>query len=175
LVGGQGLQAVIDDNNPIFVRDETPNAELRYRTRFYFDPNSLVMGNGDAHFIFRGFSGTTKSVLQVELRFSSGAYQISASSFTDSSTWLSTGWFSISDAPHFIEVDWRAASGAGANNGGLTLWIDGGLKADLTGIDNDTRRIDRVELGAQSGIESGTRGTYFFDAFTSQRQIYIGP
>ena len=38
-------------------------------------------------------------------------------------------------------------------------------QADLTGVDNDTRRIDQVRLGAVSGMDSGTRGTYFFDAF----------
>ena len=42
-------------------------------------------------------------------------------------------------------------------------------------VDNDTRRIDGVQLGAVSGIDKGTRGTYYFDAFESQRQTYIGP
>ena len=63
----------------------------------------------------------------------------------------------------------------GANNGGLTFWIDGVQKANLTGNDNDTRRIDRVRLGATSGLDTGTRGTYYFDAFESRRQQYIGP
>jgi len=42
-------------------------------------------------------------------------------------------------------------------------------------MDNDTRRIDRVRLGAITGIDAGTRGTYYFDAFMSRRQTYIGP
>jgi hypothetical protein len=42
-------------------------------------------------------------------------------------------------------------------------------------MDNDTRRIDRVRLGALTGIDTGTRGTYYFDAFESRRQNYIGP
>jgi hypothetical protein len=67
------------------------------------------------------------------------------------------------------------ASAAGANNGSLTLWVDGTQQAELAGIDNDSRRIDRVELGAQSGIDSPTRGAYFFDAFESRRNTYIGP
>jgi hypothetical protein len=91
----------------------------------------------------------------------------------DGSTWTETNWFTISDAPHSIEVDWRASTGA--NNGGLTLWIDGTQQADLTGVDNDTRRIDRAMLGALAGIDGGTRGTYYFDAFESRRQTYIGP
>ncbi|HZM20889.1 MAG TPA: right-handed parallel beta-helix repeat-containing protein, partial [Anaerolineales bacterium] len=38
LIGSQGMQAVIDDNTTIYATDDTPNAEPRYRARFYFDP-----------------------------------------------------------------------------------------------------------------------------------------
>jgi hypothetical protein len=64
---------------------------------------------------------------------------------------------------------------SGANNGGLTFWIDGVQQADLTGVDNDTRRIDHVRLGAASGVDNVTRGTCFFDTFESRRSTYIGP
>jgi hypothetical protein len=177
LIGSQGMQALIDDANTLYVTDDTPNAEPRYRARFYFDPNSISMASGDAHFIFKGFSGTGTSIeaFRVEFRQSSGAYQIRVALFNDSSAWINSNWFMISDAPHFIEIDWRAATGVGANNGGLTLWIDGTQQADLTGVDNDTRRIDRARLGALSGIDAGTNGTYYFDAFESRRQNYIGP
>ena len=93
----------------------------------------------------------------------------------DSGSWASSAWSKISDAPHAIELDWRAATAAGANNGGLTLWIDDTQQANSTTVDNDTRRIDGVQLGAVSGIDKGTRGTYYFDAFESRRQTYIGP
>ena len=79
LVGSQGMQAVIDDNNAIYVTDDSPNAEPRYRARFYFDPNSIPMASGDAHFIFKGFMGTSTEVLRVEFRQSAGAYQLRAS------------------------------------------------------------------------------------------------
>ncbi|HEX6268593.1 MAG TPA: hypothetical protein VFZ43_00020 [Anaerolineales bacterium] len=175
LVGTRGMQAVIDDNNSIYVIDDRPSAEPRYRVRFYSDPNSINMVSGDNHFIFHGNTGTSTLVLRVQFRFSNGNYQLRAALRDDASTWTNTNWFTISDATHFIELDWRAATGAGANNGGLTLWIDGSQKANLTGIDNDTRRIDRVRLGAVAGVDTGTRGTYYFDAFESRRQTYIGP
>jgi len=178
LVGTQGMQALIDDNNTIYVTDDSPNAETRYRARFYFDPNSIPMLSGEAHFIFKGFLGTSTSTeaFRVEFHQSSGAYQIRAAlMLDDGTTWVNTNWFTISDAAHFIELDWRASSGVGANNGGLTLWIDGAQQADLTGADNDTWRVDRARLGALSGIDNGTRGTYYFDAFESRRQNYIGP
>jgi hypothetical protein len=174
-VDSKGLQALIDDNNAIHVTDDHPTAEPRYRARFYFDPNSIAMVAGDTHNIFFGYSGTSTAVLRGAFRFSSGVYQIRFSLLNDSGTWQNTSWFTISDAAHPIELDWRAATGVGANNGALTLWIDGIQKANLTGVDNDTRRIDRVRLGAASGIDTGTRGTYYFDAFESRRQTFIGP
>jgi len=177
LTGSKGLQAVIDDNIAIFATDDTPNTEPRYRVRFYFDPNSISMVSGDGHNTFLGYSGsaTFTSVLRVGFGFSSGVYQVRVGLLNDSGTWINSSWFTISDAPHPIELDWKAATGAGANNGGLTFWIDGIQKANLTGVDNDTQRIDRVQLGAAAGIDSGTRGTYYFDIFESRRQTYVGP
>jgi len=175
LVGSRGVQAVIDDNNSIYVTDDRPAAEPRYRARFYFDPNSIGTASGDAHFIFKGLMGTSLEVLQVEFRQSSGTYQLRARLLNDGSTWTNTSWFTISDASHLIELDWRAATAAGANNGGLTLWIDGVQQANFTTVDNDTGRIDRARLGAVIGIDTGTRGTYYFDAFESRRLTYIGP
>jgi len=175
LTSNYRLQAVIDDNNAIYVTDDSPSAETRYRARFYFDPNTIVMKNNDNHYLFQGYSGTSAAVIRVQLRYSNGNYQIRAALRNDSSTWTSSSWFSITDAPHPIEIDWRAATANGANNGGLTLWIDGTQRANLTGIDSDTRRIDRVQLGAVSGIDNGTRGAYYFDAFDSRRQTSIGP
>ncbi|HKY53435.1 MAG TPA: hypothetical protein VJM08_03975, partial [Anaerolineales bacterium] len=180
--GTQGMQAVINDINSIYVRDDTPNAEPRYRARFYFDPNSIVMLNGDTHFIFRGYSGTSTIAIRVQFRRSNNVYQVRAGLVGDGSTFSNTSWLTISDAPHSIELDWRAATGPGANNGGMTFWIDGGINGDpqtpqanLTGVDNDTRRIDHARLGAVSGVDTGTSGTYYFDAFESRRQTYIGP
>jgi len=175
LVGSQGMRAVIDDNNAIYVNDDSPNAEPRYRARFYFDPNSIPMVNNDAHIIFKGYAGASTEVLKVEFRKSGVDYQIRASVSNDASAFTSSNFFTITDALHSIEIDWRASTAPGANNGGLTLWIDGVQQVDLTGVDNDTWRVDSARLGALSGIDTGTRGTYYFDAFASRRQTYIGP
>jgi hypothetical protein len=175
IVGSLGLQAVINDENSLYVDDRQPNLEPRYRFRFYFDPNSISMADGDAHYIFYGYTGRAKKVLRLEFGRSSGSYQVRARLMDDSTTWTSTDWITISDASHSLELDWQAASSAGAQDGSLTVWIDGAQQANLTGIDNDTHRIDRVRLGAVAGIDPSTRGTYLFDAFESRRQAYIGP
>jgi len=88
---------------------------------------------------------------------------------------MCSSWFTISDAPHALELDWRASTDTVNPNGGLTFWIDGAQQADITDIRNDQRRIDSVRLGAIASVEGGTRDIYYFDAFESRRQTYIGP
>lgn len=171
LAGTRGMQAAINDNTTIYVTDDTPAAESRYRARFYFDPNSISMRSGDNHFIFYAISGTSKAVTRIQFRFTnSGGYQVRVQILNNSSAWTNSAWFSISDAPHALEINWLAAT-----NGGITLWIDGTQRAALTGIANSNYRVDRVRLGAVNGTDTGTRGTTYFDAFESRRQTFIGP
>jgi len=174
LIGSYGLQAFIDDNTGIYLGDDSPNAEARYRARFYFDPNSITMANYDAHHIFYGYSASSH-ILVVEFRIANGVYQVRILTLTDSGAWRISSFFAISDASHFIEFDWQAATAPGANDGSLTFWIDGVERSSLVAIDNDTRRIDSIRLGPIAAIDTGTRGTYLFDAFESRRQVYIGP
>ena len=175
LVGNNGLLAVLNDNNSIYLSDDNPNAERRYRARFYFDPNSITMADGDTHTIFNGYMDISTLVFRVEFRRFSSNYQLRAGLVNDGTVWTNTAWLNISDAPHSIEADWRAATSAGANDGFLKLWIDGTQPAGQSGVDNDTRQIDHVRLGAVEGIDTDTRGTYYFDAFVSRRRSYIGP
>ncbi len=175
LAGSQGMQVVINNNNPMYVADDRPESETHYRARFYFDPNGIAMASGNAHYLFSGLMGSTIEVVRLNFRYSSGAYQLSGIVLNDNSNSINTSWFTLSDAPHVIELEWQASSAAGANNGVLRLWLDGTQIADLTNIDNDTQRIDLTVLGPYSGIDTGTRGTYFIDAFESRRDTYIGP
>src|SRR6266511_3575710 len=176
LAGAYGMQAGVNDNNPIFVTDTSPVAEQRYRARFLFNPNSIAMAKGDAHLIFAGLDSNGASLLQIDMR-STGSlrYDVRASLLTDGTQLKSTGWTGLSNARHSLEIDWRASTAPGANNGSVTLWVDGAQTGAMSAIDNDTRRIESVGLGAVSGIDTGTRGTYYFDAFVSQRYTYIGP
>ena len=85
-------------------------------------------------------------------------------------------------------VNWTAAEKAQLDQSYNTYWQaycrghpvqgDIGLADPLTNvagnIDNDTRRIDEVRLGPWALVDSGTSGTYYFDAFESRRESYIG-
>jgi hypothetical protein len=177
LVGTRGMRDLIDNNTAMYVQNNSPVAETQYHARFYFDPNSIPMANGNAHIIFTARSSNTNGVevARVEFRRSSLNYQVRASVRNDAGQYINTAWFTISDAPHPIEIAWQASTGPGANNGLLRLYIDGALKQTLSTVDNDTLRVEAARLGPQSGIDNGTRGTEYFDAFVSTRATYIGP
>jgi hypothetical protein len=91
-------------------------------------------------------------------------YQLRASARKDGLAWINTTWFAITDQSHEIELEWDASQSAGIDNGQLRFFIDSIQRTDLTGIDNDTFRVDRVCLGAVSGIDTTTRGVCSFDS-----------
>jgi hypothetical protein len=169
LEGTRGMRARLDDNNPIYVTDDTPSSLNSYKAKFLFDPNSIGMASGDFHLIFMGMDQRTNYVgaVKVELRRSGDTYQLRAGARRDDLAWFNTAWFAISDQSHEVEVEWDASQSAGMNNGQLAFSIDSVLKSSRTNLDNDTFRVDRARLGAISGIDTTTRGTYFFDFFES--------
>lgn len=168
VTGNYSMAAVITNQDPRYVRDILPAAESRYRARFWFDVNSLTMADGDQHLILQGVDATGLS-WDIPLRFSNGNYYLQLGIIDDAQSLLETPWFKITDDLHTLEMEWAAATVPGATNGFGILWIDGTAKALLQGIDNDTRRTESVYLGPSLGLDPGTSGTLYFDAFESAR------
>src|SRR6476660_6121660 len=129
-----GLQAVVDDTNSLFLHHD--NAENRYRARFYFDPNGFDPGEAQSHFRTRILiaQGSGFRLITIVLKRQLGAYTVEARVRRNDGTRADTGFFPISDGPHFIEFDWQRATGPGANDGSLQLLIDGSSVATLSGI-----------------------------------------
>ena len=115
-------------------------------------------------------------VARIALQNSSGDYQVKAEAVNDagSFTTASTSWVKLWNGLHAIEINWQAASGVGANDGVLTLWVDDTQQATFTGIDNDLQRVDQAQLGAISGMNANNNGTLYFGLFVSRRSSYIG-
>lgn len=164
LSGTYGVRANVITTTAMYVQDDTPNAETRYRARFSFDPNSIPMAAANAHYLFYGYSGASTVVLRIEFQCAtaacptSGAYQIRANIVNTGTTWVNTAWYTITDAPHVIEFDWKRASTSNGTDGYLTLWIDGTQRENKTGIGNGNRLIDKVQLGMVGGRDTGTSG-----------------
>ncbi len=107
LVGAYGMQVHVDDTATMSVRDYTPASEPRYRSRFYFDPNTITMAEGDAHLLLAGKSDNGTDMFRVWLRRSSGVYQVRANLADDGTAYPSTGNYTVTDGLHFLETDWR--------------------------------------------------------------------
>ena len=169
LQGSFGMQSVITGNTPSYVTDNTPANESSYHARFYFDPNSTI-SSGSAHDILAGRNTAGATILRVQYRRTNGGlYQIRAGALR--STGLAyTNWFTVSDAPHAIEIAWQSAT-----NASFSLYIDGVLRQTRTGLNTNTRKLDSVRLGPSVGLTIGTSGTEYFDSFVSTRNSYIGP
>jgi hypothetical protein len=172
-----GLQAQVNDTNSLYVVDDTPVLERRYRARFYFDPNGFDPGEAMNHFrirIFIAFDPSGLRVVTLVLKRQGGAYSIETRVRRNDGTRADTGFVPLSNAPHFLEFAWRRATGPGASDGSLEMWIDGTSMATLAGIDNDLSSIDFARLGALA-VKTGAAGTLFFDQFESRRRNYVGP
>ena len=174
LTGSYGMAGLVDDTQLLHVRDDSPDSETRYRARFYFDPNSISMPSGKVTQILNLRKPDNTTIVKMHFRAGS-PYKVDAYVRKDNNGWVYVGWTTITDDVHAIEVDWRASSASGANDGGLTWWVDGTQKGSTSSVDNDTHRIDRVlvRFGGNAAI-SGASGTVCYDAFESHRSDYIG-
>ena len=169
LSGIYGLQATFTNTTTMFVRDDSPNAEPRYRARFSFDPNSMTMASGDNVTLLQGLDPSGQVVLAVQFNRSSTNYQLRARAYDSSlANYVNIPYVNITDAVHTVEVDW-------GNDGHLTFWIDGVQQGSLTNVNNSIYSVDRVRLGAPFLSLSATSGSFYIDNFESRKQTYIGP
>jgi hypothetical protein len=174
---GLGLQAVVNDTAGIYVQDDAPADEDRYRARFYFDTNGFDPGVAQGHVrtrIFVGFEeAPTRRLFAVVLRLVGGQYALMGRSRRDDNSQADTGFFPISAGTHSVEIDWRRSSGQDEPDGTFEMSIDGTSMATLTALDNGRSSVDFARLGALS-IKPGASGTLFYDAFESRRLTAIG-
>jgi hypothetical protein len=173
LVGSRGMQALINDNNALYVHTTLPASQSRYRMRFYFHPNSVQMAEGDMFNIYNAYNSAGSTNLMIRMRRYLGNYQLQVAA-RDNSTWVMTGWYTITNAKQYIEIDWKSATSASYNNGFLYFYLNGSVKTSLA-LYNSSWTIARDRLGAVEGIRTGTRGTIYFDHFESRKSTYIGP
>ncbi|HKV06868.1 MAG TPA: S-layer homology domain-containing protein [Thermoanaerobaculia bacterium] len=184
--GSHGLEVnvAVPDRNPAFVQSSHPSAEAAYRVRFYVNLRSLTMSEGNEFDLFTAYDGadpvppttTGNALLRVVARRSGGQNVLSAFVRTDGGSQTEIpGEIALGNGWRVVELDWAKATAAGANNGRLSLWVNGFPRTGLSGLDNDASSINYARWGAVSGVDAGTSGTLMLDDFASQRTGYIGP
>jgi hypothetical protein len=177
LNGFQGLRALVDDTAGLWVQDGSPVDEPRYRARFYFDPNGFDPGealNKRRVMLFVVFEeNPNRRLVTIVLRRLNGAYSVRGTVRLDDHTLSESPFFPITDAPHFVEIDWKRSSGPDAEDGHFAMWLDGTVVHVAPNIDNSASAVDFVRLGAIT-VKPGASGTLYLDHFRSRRASPLG-
>jgi hypothetical protein len=172
-----GLQLLVNDTASGYVEDDLPNHELRYHARFYFRPNGFDPGEAQAHFrtrIFIAFTNPTRRIAAIVLKRQLGVYSLMGRARLDDNTQANTSFVTITDAPHYVEIDLKVSATPSANDGFFHMWIDGVEAGNLTGLDNSLSPVDFVRMGGLS-LKTGAAGTLYWDEFKSTKSSPIGP
>jgi len=173
-----GLLGNINDTTGIYVEDQIPVDENRVRARFYIDPSAFDPGEASLQRRTRvmiGFEeGPLRRVFAVVLRRVNGQYGIMGRARLDDNNQADTGFFDITAATHFVEVDWLRSSGPDANDGRFVLSIDGVVQSTLSGLDNSISSVDFSRLGALS-LKASANGTLEWDHYQANRMGAVGP
>jgi hypothetical protein len=190
-----GLEATMNDLATIWVQDDSPAQETRYRQRFYFDTNNFDTGNASGinrtiMFIAVDQNPTpepglpTRRLYLQSIRYRPDeigtfgtAYGVIFWVYQPTiGNYINFGPFRVSPGEHFVETDWQAASGPGLSDGRFEVWIDGASPAGsvLTGLVTNGYGADFCRLGIIQPLASSNT-TIVYDEFESRRQTYIGP
>ena len=167
--GSYGLQAVVDEQAELYVRDERPVEVDLYQARFYFDPNSVVIPAGATLEIFRGLNSDSDTIFSLQLGMVNNDYAIRAVMVDDEQQIAPSDWTLVTNGPHCLELEWWQAWSEEVSDGRMLLWIDESGDMVLQDVDNDTQSVEAVELGTMAASSASTEGTLFFDDFSSNR------
>lgn len=174
-----GMSCLIDDQTDIYgIKDiGTANTSGTIRVRLYVDPNSFTANDWKLWSPLRIYSGSYLSIgrLYVSRTTGIGGYGIMAIAYDDSGSAHTTDIYTITDEPHFIEI--QITKSSGSNDGTSSLWIDDTLKQTISAIDNDTRFADFRYLwaGAMSNDVSVAGTVYIDEIIVNDDGSYIGP
>jgi hypothetical protein len=184
LQGRYGL-LVQATGGPSFVRDDTPANEGEYHARFLLDTARFAGGGrvgpadrgpgGDfAAVLFRGLGagpGEEPVLFAIDLTRRGGSTFLRARTRVDDGTWRTSMPTPITPGRHCLDIAFRRASGAAANDGAFALLIDGRAAAELSGLPNAARGVEAVELGLLVDANRSAAGgpTVRIDGFDSWR------
>lgn len=163
-----GMKCVIDDTTSIYAYKALASAVTTgvVRYRFYIDPNSITMSALTEHtvVIITDISSNPVSLVLLH-RTNTSEYGIYCVCVQDGGGHLNSQIQTITDAPHYIEVQTVRATTSSSTDGYTEFWVDGtyAYKTVLTDNYDQFNDFQIVIMGAPSGIDAGTSGTFYLD------------
>jgi len=162
----RGLHCVIDDTTEIYGWKTLAGAFTQVRFRFYLDPNSMTIGDGDSFGICTCYSvAGTVSTVYLGYTIASG-YQIVGGWKDDEGGWTWSDWILISDVDHYIEVHSVAETGDGNNDGTGEIWLDGSSEDTVANLGNwgmFDSGLSSMHIGALWTVPASAEGTLYLD------------
>jgi hypothetical protein len=161
--GAVGLELTFDNNTVMY---GTVNADAIDQTSgvisFWLNMNDVAVQAGTIVDIVYLFDGA--SAAQWLIRYSPDTDTIVAGAINDSA---GANWTTVSSALgatwHYVGMMFNQATGVGANDGTLHLYVDGVDTGGLTNIDNDTKDWDAALIGMVNTNSTTFGGSYYID------------
>ncbi|NIR25398.1 MAG: hypothetical protein GWN77_00065, partial [Gammaproteobacteria bacterium] len=161
-----GVSALVDDTSDSWLDKNLDWLTNSLSLRFWIDPNTITsaVSNRDVWplRIRKGFG--SYNFLQIALNYSSGQHGIGVLARNDDDTSEISSLYTITNAPHCIELVAHNSSDAVSADGQVSLYIDGSFKETITGIDwydgwNALLDLHFGEIWADSDMS----GTFYLD------------
>ena len=161
-----------------FVEDQTPAAETVYRATFWFDPNTLPMGNTDKFVIFLGRHANNNNIFRLQFNYLNGNYRVRLQVKKNNNEWADTRllgtsgarFMNIGDPPTEITVEFvygnATVSLARVPANGITHYKDTYQSANWA--------VSKVRMGGprMASAQGGPfTGDVYFDEFSSFRTL----
>jgi hypothetical protein len=173
--GALGMAAKIGSaQEPAYVYDTFPTAEVSYDANFYFNPNKTV--SIDPVDIFLGLDQIDQPIFGIQYQsIDSSSFQLRAWVLQNGIPQY-TGWDVFATEPghqpaatitHKLDVAWTAGAQAG-----FSFYVDDILFQSMAG-DTSAYQLEEVVLGPSLGLSDGASGSMYFDEFTSSRFIGV--
>ena len=174
-----GLQVDLDNTDSAYVIDSTASSLTNASVRVYVFGDAVSLAGPDALTLLAGYDSGSQTVFELQLVAVSGLRKLRLTAYDDAFTAVSnTGQeVDLDDGWRSIELHWRAAGVAGANDGRLAMRLDGILMpsvAQLDALDNDTREWSSTRLGAVVNNTATIGGRIDFDDYSS-RELGAAP
>lgn len=176
-----GMQTNLDGStNNVFVESTHPASETHYLFRFWISPATAVITQQNRSLRIAGVGDNTNGqhlLIFLRRNGSDNSYRLNSWYKGDTGLYQAgPGMFLVfqtnPNSPRQIEVEWTASSGPGANDGSYVIRRLQPTTAEesITGLDNDTLRVDNFRQGLLAGSGSNASGgAYYFDEFESYR------
>jgi len=169
-----GLVAISDTASRYFQRSSLGPLDF-CNARFYFNADGLTMASSDEFTLLELRDGSDNVLARVNLNYNGSNKRIRAGAMADDDSVSYTGYHNIAAGWNQVEISWaRSLLPSEDDWGQIELWLNEAEVEAVYDVDNDTRTVDKVYLGAPAGVDAGTSGNLYVDSLMLDEVRILG-